>query len=563
MNLLFFADYGSVGDGFLGFFKGFFGYPAILIGIFALVGSLIQRKKPSEVLISTLKTIIGFLIISGGAGVLSTTLGNLTSVIKNGFKLGSESGMDFIIPSNEAAMAWMTANIPDIMTSASIILILAMICNIILAKLSNLKYIYLTGHVAFYTSLALSIAMWMAGLKPMQNIQDTVIVLLSGSLFLGLYMVLSPAASAKLAAKIAGNENLALGHTGGFGVAISGIMGIGLLKLSKKQVLVSTENIRIPEKLKVLADNIVSLSLTMIVIYMTIMMIALGISGLDAFANKWDADGNATSWLIGNDSISKNVGNAIVYAFVQSLTFVAGIQIIIFGVKMFLGELIPAFSGIANKLIKGSKAAVEVQAFWPAAPNGVIFGFLASFFGGLVTFGILLGVHFSLRNGDSNLARYFPVVLPELFPHLFIGGTAAVFANYKGGIRGALIAPFIVGFIWAWFPVIYKDLGMVPSELTDQLLPNGEKAVMNSATFAEVDHIIAVIPFLLIKLNKWLWLGISVALFLAPIIISVIKNAFDKNKTNKTDVKTLKEEQIKDISLNTKDSKQVGEVNGV
>ncbi|KAJ3617939.1 hypothetical protein Zmor_008789 [Zophobas morio] len=281
--------------------------------------------------------------------------------------------------------------------------------------------------------------MYMAGLRPMTNAGDTVITLISGGMFMGLYMVISPALSGKMARKIIGNDKIAVGHTGGFGCAVAGVIGTGILKLSRKKELVGTETMKLPKRLEILKNNLFSLSITMIIIYMTIMMAALGVSGLAAF----DKDGGGS--LLGNvnDQVSYNVGNAIVFAFIQALTFVSGIQIIMFGVKMFLEELVPAFAGIATKLIKGSKAGVEVQAFWPAAPNATILGMLSSFSGGLVTFGILSAIHFSV---DVSTARYFPMVLPELFPHLFIGGTAAVFGNKNGGIMGAIFGPFIIGF---------------------------------------------------------------------------------------------------------------------
>ncbi|WP_342269062.1 PTS ascorbate transporter subunit IIC [Spiroplasma endosymbiont of Aspidapion aeneum] len=532
-------NYGTIGDGVLGLLKGFFGYPAILVGLFAMVGSIVQKRKGGEILISTLKTVIGFLIISGGASVLSTTLGNLTNVIKNGFGIGQKgSSMEFIIPSNEAAMAWMQKTVPDLFTTASLIMILGMVGNIILAKFSNLKFIYLTGHVIFYTSLVLSLSMYMAGLRPLENTQDTAICLLSGMCFLGLYMVISPALSAKYAAQIIGNDKLALGHTGGFGCALSGIMGEGILKASKKSEITSTENIKIPKKLKILADNTVALSVTMLIIYMTIMMLGLGLKGLDAFV----VDGKS---MLGSDKISNSSGGAIAFAFVQSLTFVSGIMICIFGVKMFLEELIPSFSGIATKLIRGSRAAVEVQAFWPYAQDGVVIGFLSSFIGGLLAFGVMLGTHFSV---NPELKKYFPVVIPELFPHLFIGGTGAVFGNIKGGYIGAIVGPFIIGFIWAFFPVIYCDLGCIPAAVNNI---NGQQ--LNGTCFAEVDHIIGIIPYLGVKyLTGWGFTGLAFGMFCSPIVISQIKNATKRNKKSKVtlnDIKNqqLEEEKIKDV----------------
>ncbi|WP_062271014.1 PTS transporter subunit IIC [Endozoicomonas arenosclerae] len=44
--------------------------PAILIGLVALIGLAIQKKPAPEVVKGTIKTILGFLVIGGGAGIL-------------------------------------------------------------------------------------------------------------------------------------------------------------------------------------------------------------------------------------------------------------------------------------------------------------------------------------------------------------------------------------------------------------------------------------------------------------------------------------------------------------
>lgn len=50
--------------------KDILGTPAILVGIFALIGLLLQKKNAAETVSGTLKTIMGFVILSGGANIL-------------------------------------------------------------------------------------------------------------------------------------------------------------------------------------------------------------------------------------------------------------------------------------------------------------------------------------------------------------------------------------------------------------------------------------------------------------------------------------------------------------
>jgi PTS system ascorbate-specific IIC component len=66
-------------DQLLKFLSNFFGTPAILIGLFALIGCLLQHKKASETITSVFKTIIGFLIIGGGAALVGTSIGAFSS----------------------------------------------------------------------------------------------------------------------------------------------------------------------------------------------------------------------------------------------------------------------------------------------------------------------------------------------------------------------------------------------------------------------------------------------------------------------------------------------------
>ena len=132
---------------------------------------------------------------------------------------------------------------------------------------------------------------------------------------------------------------------------------------------------------------------------------------------------------------------------VAAFTFTAGVETILMGVRLFIGELVPMFKGISDKLIKGSKAAVDCPVVFPYAPNAVLIGFIASFFGGLIGMAITIGMHAG--------AGFAAVILPGLIPHFFLGATSGVFGNVKGGFIGAMVGPFIMGIIITFVPVIF------------------------------------------------------------------------------------------------------------
>ncbi|TNK96329.1 PTS ascorbate transporter subunit IIC, partial [Mycoplasmopsis pullorum] len=80
---------------FLEFIKQFLSTPAFVVGIFTLIGAVVLRKSFSQILISSFKVTIGFLILGGGAGVLVGSLGKFQSVFEYTY------GLKGVIPNND------------------------------------------------------------------------------------------------------------------------------------------------------------------------------------------------------------------------------------------------------------------------------------------------------------------------------------------------------------------------------------------------------------------------------------------------------------------------------
>src|SRR5699024_5975681 len=123
--------------------------------------------------------------------------------------------------------------------------------------------------------------------------------------------------------------------------------------------------------------------------------------------------------------------NWFLFSLIQGLTFAAGVNIVLSGVRMVIAEIVPAFKGISEKLVPNSKPALDCPVVFPYAPTAVLIGFLVSFLGGIVGLAILV----LLNNTGMSLA----LILPGVIPHFFCGATAGVFANATGGRRGTII----------------------------------------------------------------------------------------------------------------------------
>jgi PTS system ascorbate-specific IIC component len=162
---------------------------------------------------------------------------------------------------------------------------------------------------------------------------------------------------------------------------------------------------------------------------------------------------------------SADAGAYIMAAFAQALQFGVGVAIILYGVRTILGELVPAFQGIAEKVVPGAKPALDIPLVFPFAANAVLIGFLASFLGGLISLALLatwLGPVFGLA-----------LILPGMVPHFFTGGGAGVYGNATGGRIGAVVGGFVNGVLITILPAIL-------------LLVLGELGFANS-TFGDAD----------------------------------------------------------------------------
>jgi len=141
---------------------------------------------------------------------------------------------------------------------------------------------------------------------------------------------------------------------------------------------------------------------------------------------------------------SQDWASYLMASILQALQFGVGVALILFGVRTILGEIVPAFAGIAERIVPGALPALDCPVSFPYAPNAVLVGFLASFLGGLLSL-VAIAVAFHAWWGLA-------LILPGMVPHFFTGGTAGVFGNATGGRRGAAVGGFVNGVLITFLP---------------------------------------------------------------------------------------------------------------
>ncbi|MGK7221173.1 PTS ascorbate transporter subunit IIC [Kocuria flava] len=399
--------------------------PAFLIGIITAVGLAALRKGVGQIVGGAIKATLGFLLIGAGATLVVASLEPLGAMI-----LGA-TGAQGVIPTNEAI-----AGIAQAEYGAQVawLMILGFAVSLLLARFTPLRYVFLTGHHVLFMATMLTIILATAG-------YDAWVTVLLGALLLGILMVSLPALAHPWTRRITGDDSVAIGHFGTAGYVAAGAVGQLVGKRSR-----STEETHLPEGLRFLRDSMVATALSMALMYVVLAVLFLVRAGEEEAFTAF-ADG------------ATGVGNYIMMSITQGMQFGVAVAVILFGVRTILGELVPAFQGIAAKVVPGAIPALDAPIVFPYAQNAVLLGFVSSFVGGLVGLFVL--------SAWLNPALGLALILPGLVPHFFTGGAAGVYGNATGGRRGALAGGFVNGLLITFLPAfLLSVLGTFGSENT-------------------------------------------------------------------------------------------------
>ena len=99
-----------------------FTQPSIIVALIALVGLAVQNKSFSDVLKGTIRTMVGFLVLSAGAGVVVGSLDPFGEMFQYAFNVQG------VVPNNEAIVAQV---LMDYGSAAALIVFFGMIVNIL------------------------------------------------------------------------------------------------------------------------------------------------------------------------------------------------------------------------------------------------------------------------------------------------------------------------------------------------------------------------------------------------------------------------------------------------
>lgn len=365
----------------------------IFLALIAMIGLIIQKKSFSEIIRGTAMTAMGFFILSTGTGLIT---GSSIDGIATAFNT--------LMP--QAASTESVDIGAKFGTEIGIVMILAFAINLLVARFTKWKSVFLTGHMLYWFPFVFIAAGVDAGLT------GTKLIVLA-TIFTALYMVVSPNLMRPFVKQVTGDDSFTIGHPTTCLSVISGLLGKVVGNKEK-----STEDLKIPSSLGFLREVSITGPIVIALTYI-VMAVILRVNGFDP----------AVVW-----GFAEGKTGMFTYIFTHSIYFGVGVTIMLQGVRMLIGEIVPAFKGIADKLVPGAIPALDVPVIFPYAPNALIIGFIVAMITSIITIILTAGM--------------FPtVIIPLTFTCFFEIGCASIIGNATGGVRGCITGAAVSGIL--------------------------------------------------------------------------------------------------------------------
>lgn len=351
--------------------------PPVLLGLIAILGLIIQRKSFSE-------TVKGAL--TAGVNMLVGTISPINIAVQT--QLGVE----------------VTEGLSDVTFTAEyggtvgLAMFLGLVIHLLIARFTPVKTIFLTGHMLWWFPFVFVAAGVEAGL--------------SGGALIGISGILSacywsfmPWIMRKYVWDATGDDSFLIGHPTG---VLSLVSGFVAKRVGNKEK--STEDIKVPENLSFFREISITDALVMFLMNTVVGIIA--------------------------PVLIPEGDNLLMFSIEAGLNFGAGLLIMLYGVRLLINQIIPAFQGIAEKVVSGAKPAFDVPILFNYRPNAVIIGFIVA----MITSTILVVL--------ANSFHLFGVLLvPLVITSFFECGGAAVIGEGQGGFRGAVVGTIAASFV--------------------------------------------------------------------------------------------------------------------
>ena len=392
------------------FAKNILTQPAFLIGLIVFVGYVLLKRPLYESISGFLKATVGYLILTVGSGGLVNNFRPILVGLKDRFQLHAMVTDPYF--GQNAVTEGIEKTFGRTFGDTMLLLLIAFIFNILLVrfrKYTKLRAVFTTGNVQVQQAAT---AFWLL-LFCFPQLGRIEVLLVMG-LILGCYWAVGSNLTVDICQDLTEGAGFAVAHQQMFGIYLFAKLSERFKKNKSNKRL---EDIELPGFLSMFNENMVATSILMLLFFGIILLV------------------------LGQDYLLKAgfmqpSQSFLFYILQTSLMFAVYLAILQLGVRTFVAELTDSFNGISNTLLPGAVPGIDIAAtFAFGSSNAVTVGFLFGALGQFVMIMLLI------------LLKSPTIVVAGFIPLFFDNAAIAVFSNNRGGIKAAMIFPFISGLI--------------------------------------------------------------------------------------------------------------------
>ncbi|MBO0479775.1 PTS ascorbate transporter subunit IIC [Vagococcus fluvialis] len=360
--------------------------PPVLLGLIAMIGLLLQRKPIAEVIKGTLTAAFGMVILSAGVNMLVGAIAPINTAVQTQMGVSVTEGLSDVTFTAEYG------------GTVGLAMFLGLIIHLLIARFTPVKTIFLTGHMLWWFPFIVVAGGVESGMK------GTALIIF-GAVLSALYWSFMPWIMRRYVWDATGDESFLIGHPTGILSIVSGFVAKRVGNKAK-----STEDLKVPEGFSFFREISITGALVMFIMNIVVALIA--------------------------PVLVPEGGNMFMFAVNAGLNFGAGLLIMLYGVRLLINQIVPAFQGIAEKVVPGAIPAFDVPILFNYRPNAVIIGFIV----GMITSTIFVVI--------ANSFNVFGVLLvPLVITSFFELGGAAVIGEGQGGLRGSIIGTTVAALV--------------------------------------------------------------------------------------------------------------------
>ncbi len=398
---------------------------AFFMGILIALGLILMKKPLVDIAEGFLTGCLGYYVFNIGTSAMGTTVTMLGELL--GPTLGISGG---VTPVGSSPFLALPQSIEYIAPRAVPCFILVWFLHILLVKIvPYFKVVYLTTHniLAFVSVFYYFFyqTMELTGI-----VLDAVVAIVSV-----IYITVSPMLSYKAAMDATGGT-YALGWTN----QITAALCAKIAPLFGDPEKDDAEKIKLPGFLSGISASGLTIALSIPVAWVCVWAIVMIVGNPEALEIFDGYRGDV---------------NGFIYILLAGIQWAGATYVLQYGLRMFLGAVLPAFQGISDKFLPDAVPGMDSVAFYGVAPNAVAIAMLAHMVGEVVgslsqlALNTPVFVIFSLVVGFNEMAAVGPIV------------------NKKGGWKACVVCGFLVGFGAMYASILFvTGLNIVEQSVT-------------------------------------------------------------------------------------------------